>query len=459
MFRALRFLFLLGILAAAAVWLSDRPGAVTVHWLGWRVDSSVALLITLFAIVAVTAALLYRVWLFLRRAPGRMVRAYGDGRQRRGYLALTRGMVAVAAGDEAEADRQAKRADNLLSDPPLTMLLSAQAAQLNGDESAAKKFFTAMLEKPETEFLGLRGLLTQALKGDDRAEALKLAERAYRLRPTSGWVASSLIDLQIKSGQWAGAGKTLGRSVRNKLVNKDEARRREAVLALLESRQMGEDGRIDEAISLLKKAHKLAPGFVPAAVELAGRLADAGRSRPATRVVEKTWGLGPHPDFVPVYCRARGAEDPMQRLKSVQRLAGFRPDHRESRFAVAEAALEAKLWGEARKNLEFLVNDNPDDALSRRLCRLMARLEERERGNEKLSREWLVQATNADPDPAWICRSCGNVSQQWDAACGNCGAFDESDWGTPPHISAINATTAPPVLSGTVQADTSDGDA
>jgi hypothetical protein len=43
-------------------------------------------------------------------------------------------MVAVAAGDAAEAGRQAKRADALLGDPPLTMLLSAQAAQLNGDD-------------------------------------------------------------------------------------------------------------------------------------------------------------------------------------------------------------------------------------------------------------------------------------------------------------------------------------
>ena len=64
------------------------------------------------------------------------------------------------------------KADGLLNEPPLTMLLSAQAAQLNGDDGAATGYFEAMLERKETEFLGLRGLLNHALKRDDRVKAL-----------------------------------------------------------------------------------------------------------------------------------------------------------------------------------------------------------------------------------------------------------------------------------------------
>ena len=51
-----------------------------------------------------------------------------DSKRRRGYKALSQGMVAVAAGDAGEAARLARRADGLLNDPPLTLLLSAQAA-------------------------------------------------------------------------------------------------------------------------------------------------------------------------------------------------------------------------------------------------------------------------------------------------------------------------------------------
>src|SRR3546814_13347697 len=88
-------------------------------------------------------------------------------------------MVAVAAGDAQEAARWSRRADDLLEDPPLTLLLSAQAAQLNGDERAAEKYFNAMLEKPETRFLGLRGLLMPALPENDHRRALGFARQAH----------------------------------------------------------------------------------------------------------------------------------------------------------------------------------------------------------------------------------------------------------------------------------------
>ena len=183
MIQALWFMVVLAALALAGVWLADHPGSVTVLWQGYRLDSSVALLVSVVAVIAVVAALVYRFWIVLLGLPSAFGRRRTARRRRRGFEALTRGMVAVAAGDAEDARRQGKRAEGLLEDPPLTLLLSAQAAQLAGDEQAAERFFTAMLERPETEFLGLRGLLTQGIKRHDWDEALALARRAYRLRP------------------------------------------------------------------------------------------------------------------------------------------------------------------------------------------------------------------------------------------------------------------------------------
>ncbi len=444
MFRALRFLIFLGLLTGAVVWLANRPGVVTLRWLGWRADTSVALLIALVAAIAILASLLYRFWLFIRRAPKKIVRAYGDNRQRRGYLALTRGMVAVAAGDAEEAGKQAGRANGLLSDPPLTMLLSAQAAQLKGDEAAAAGFFTAMMKKPETEFLGLRGLLTQALKQGDGAGALKLAKRAYRIRPASRWVAANLFDLQVQAGDWPGAANTLKRSLKNKLVDKCEAKRREAVLAFEESRRALDEGDRDKALRLAGKAHKSAPDFQPAAVALARALVETGGLRRAARTIEQAWGQCPHPDFPELYFKAKRASDPLPKLKAAKRLVSFSPDHEESGIIVAETALAAEIWGEARKSLEPLISGAP--APSRRVCRLMARLEESEHGDQKKSREWLMRAAAADADPAWVCSDCGNSVGGWSLLCGKCGGFDTYAWGTPPHIAGLTGGDAAPEL-------------
>ena len=458
MLRTFGFIIVLGVLAVTAVWFANSPGEVSLEWQGWRVDTSFAVVAAAVALIAVVVAFLYRLWLFVRRMPGRMAGSRRESRRRRGYLALTRGMVAVAAGDAVEAQRQVRRADGLLSDPPITMLLSAQASQLSGDEKAAEKFFSGMLSRPETEFLGIRGLLTQALKSDDRKKARELAERAFRIQPKSDWVASNLLDLQVQGSAWADARATLERSAKNGLVSAADASHRGAALDYQLGLDALERGEHAEALKNLKKACDREPAFIPAAVQLATTLVDRGRAGRAATVIERAWSHSPHPDLAQAYWRARGAEDALERVKAAERLAKSNPDHIESHLAVAVVALEARLWGEARGHLDAVAGVGP----SARVCRLMADLEESEHGNLDLAREWLVRASMADPDPAWVCAECGNAVSEWTIVCANCDSFASFSWRMPPHVVRLlegSETTTqalsapggaePSVLSGT----------
>src|SRR5690606_40477334 len=133
-------------LVAAAVWLADHPGTVEIVWQGRVIETSVGVLAAAIALLILLLWLAQRLWRGLRRAPRSFVEGRRESRRARGYRALTRGLVAVAAGDAAEARRWSRQADVLLAEPPLTLLLSAQAAQLNGDEAAARRHFEAMLE-------------------------------------------------------------------------------------------------------------------------------------------------------------------------------------------------------------------------------------------------------------------------------------------------------------------------
>ena len=184
----------LAVAVAAAIWFSDRPGAVSIEWQGWLIELSVGRFVLAVAIVLVILVFVVGVIRALGRAPKRLRDRHRTSRRERGYRALTHGMVAVAAGDPEEANRQARRADVLLNEPPLTMLLSAQAAQLNGDEAAAARYFNNMLDRPETAFLGVRGLLIQAQKNNDRQAALQYAERAYELQPKPPWVLTTMLN-------------------------------------------------------------------------------------------------------------------------------------------------------------------------------------------------------------------------------------------------------------------------
>jgi HemY protein len=61
--RVFVFFVLLGLAMAGVVWVADRPGAVTVVWEDWRLDTSLGVLLIAVSVVAVVAALLF---MFLR---------------------------------------------------------------------------------------------------------------------------------------------------------------------------------------------------------------------------------------------------------------------------------------------------------------------------------------------------------------------------------------------------------
>ena len=455
MLRVLRVLWFVGVVAVlivAAVWLAENPGNVTIgatipgrDWPHVEITTSVGVLLAFAAAVAILLSFVYEIWRWLRTGPRRLVSGRAARRREQGFLALTRGLVAVAAGDAKAAKRFGRRSGRLL-DNPLSLLVLAQSAQLNGDEAAARRHFRAMLDHSETEFLGLRGLLVQATKAGDWGAALGYAQRAYALRPSAEWVSSALFDLEVRAGNWRAAQKTLEAAVRHKHVGPADAPRRRAVVLIQRARVARAAGRDEEALRLAREAHKLAPDLVAATVVAAELLIAAGKARAAAAIIEEGWTIAPHPRLAGAYAAIAPEETAMQRAKRIERLHARAPDHLESQIAAAEAALAADLWGTARGHLEAAARGRP----TQRVFRLMATLEERDGGDAEAIRSWLLRAAGAPPDAAWRCDQCGMAADEWGTRCESCGAFDSLAW-RPPR--ALSATVAPSVTVEPIAAD------
>lgn len=393
MIRAVITFVIIGAVAFAAWMIADFPGSVVVDWRGYHVTTSVAVVAAVMAVFAVVVAILYRFWWNFIGLPGTMSRSNRNRRQRQGIKALGRGLAAIAAGDADEAQQQAARASDLLDDRPLTLLLQAQAAQLKGDERAAEKYFKALSEWPGTEFLGTRGLLTQALKREEWVDALDLARRAYRMNPKSEWVVTTLYQLQKRMHRWGDAEATLKTVRKLRLLESTEIDREHA--DLLYQRSVEAQGA--EAIALARKALNENPQFLEAAVRRAELLLGQGQDREAAKRIEEAWERLPRPELLELYYRARGVgDDAAKRLESARRLVGRSPASEQSRLAVGTAALAAEQWDEARRNLEPMAA-GPD--VPPAVCRLMAQLEERQHGDMARSREWLMRASGAEVSP------------------------------------------------------------
>ncbi len=197
-----------------------------------------------------------------------------------------------------------------------------------------------------------------------------------------------------------------------------------------------EDKNPDRALELALVAHKAAPDLVPAAV-IAGRiLAATGQTRKATKVLEKTWRLEPHPEIAEVYAAARPGSAPRDRLKRTKALIRKIPAGTEGTIALAQAAVEAREWGDAREALSSLIDDRP----SARVCGLMAEIEEQESGDEGRCREWLARAVSAPRDPVWT--ADGFTSETWQPISPVSGELDAFRWKVP--LEGLSFDAAPP---------------
>lgn len=441
MWRLLIPFGLLALLSGGVIWLADNPGTVTVLWRGYEIRTSFVAGIFAISLITFFVLLGYRLFATFLKSPAGFTSFLAARKRRKGYEALSRGMVAIAAGDAREGTLYAAQARKLLDEPAMTLLLAAQAAQLNGDAAGATDLFEEMREFSETEFLGLRGLYVQANRADNKSAARHYAEQALALRPNTRWAADATFSLQAAANDFSAATATLDKMLSAKLVTRDVARRRRAVLLTAEAMTLqGVEDSNDRALSLASEAADLEPQFAPSVALAARLMADNGQTRKAGRIIERAWAGAPHPMMADVYLTLDANERAFDRLRRVKGLVARKPGAGESQMVLARAALGARDFETARAALTPLLSDDP----SRTVCELMAELEAESpsaQDAKDAARQWLTRALHAPHDPCWMAE--GYQGDDWVAIVPETGAFDVLNWQTPTRRSGVRAALVP----------------
>jgi HemY protein len=419
-------IFLAGLLALAfgMAWLADKDGTVAVTWLGATYE--VHILTAVLALLVSMMALIV-LWNLLRtvlRLPALMGMASRNRRKQKGYDAVSRGLVAIAAGDHRTAGKQAEEAQRLLGAQPLAMLLSAQSAQLAGDGDKAGKAFNSMLEQSDTRLVGLRGLFIEAERKGDGPAARFYADEAHKLAPGTEWASEAALSYRCQDGDWPGALQLVEQAVSRRLITKEAGRMQRALLLTADALTRAPHDP-DGAFRAAQEAVKLDPSLVPAAAFLGRRYAEKAELSRASKLLETNWTTGPHPDVAEAYLNVRLGDSGKDKLKRARTLLRLTPTHPEARLTVARAAIDAREFATARENLEVVVLEHP----TVRACVLMAELEEAESGNMGLVREWLARAARAQRDKAWV--ADGRISDIW-APVSPTGKLGGYVWTTPP---------------------------
>ncbi|MBS0561958.1 MAG: heme biosynthesis protein HemY [Proteobacteria bacterium] len=424
--RALLILLGACLVVAAAWGIHSLPGTVSADIGPYSFTASSPVAATLLVVLFVLIYVIGRLLGFLLFMPRRL-RRWQDRRNRRyGDLAVTRALVALAAGESGDARREAGRARRLLGDTPQALLLAAEAGHLAGREDEAEAAFRALARQPDAAFLGLRGLLRQAVAREDWTAAAAIARQAESAHPAAAWLRQERSALALRTGNWIDA------------VGLADADAPKAALAAAAS---GQAGNGVQRLHLARQAWKEDRTLPAAAIAYAVALRADGRSARALAVLRESWERAPHPDIAACYLQP--LHDGASRLDAAKRLTKHNPTNVESRLVLARTSLEAGKLDDARFHADAARNTGLNQ---QRLWRLMADIADAEGGDSEAGRiarrDAMRLAATAEPDPVWHCTACGTPHATWHPVCPACGKPATLRWGAP---TAILSTT--PILT------------
>jgi len=431
MLKVFLFIFLIAALAYGAGILLDTGGGIQITVAGWELTLGPlqAVILALLLVVALwivlkLVGLIVAVLRFLNGDETAISRYFDRNRERKGYQALTEGLMALASGEARVAMSRAQKAEKYLAKPELTTLLMAQAAEASGDTKRATEAYKRLLGDEKTRFVGVRGLLQQKLADGDTDTALKLAEKAFAMKPKHAETQDILLKLQAEKSDWKGARATLGAKLKAGALPRDVYRRRDAVLALQEAKVVLDESASIEAREAAIEANRLSPDLIPAACLAARGLIEKGDRKGATRVLKKAWTAKPHPDLAAAFAEIEPDEFPTARIKRFKALTAIHPDDEQTRLLLAELNVAAEDFPAARRSLGDIVTKHP----TQRSLAIMAAIERGEGAEETVVRAWLARALSAPRGPQWCCDKCQAIHAQWHPICDNCSGFDTLTW-------------------------------
>lgn len=441
--KVLLFVAVIAGLTMGAGYLMDMGGGLRLTIGGWEFSLgplqaviAVLLLVVVLWLVMKLVGFLVALLRFLNGDETAVSRYFDRNRERKGYEALSDGLMALASGEGRLAMIKAQRAEKLLGRPELTNLVTAQAAEMVGDTKKAEAVYKTLLADERSRFVGIRGIMKQKLAQGDTETAKALAEKAFALKPRHSETQDILLELQAGQGDWTGARATLSAKARAGYLPRDVHRRRDAVLALQEAKDILDKGKSIEAREAAIAANRKSPDLIPAAAMAArGYIAD-GKPKYAARVLRKAWEVRPHPDLAAAFAEIAPDETPAERLKRFRALTGMHQEHPETRMLLAELEIAAEDFPAARRALGDLVEKQP----TARALTIMAAIERGEGSDDAVVRGWLTRALTAPRGPQWVCDKCQAIHAQWAPVCDNCGGFDTLSWREPPEGSGPSPT-------------------
>ncbi len=343
-------LLVLGITIALTLFAQRDPGYVQISHADWSAETSLSLFVLALAVVFflfyVALRLLSGTW----RLPKRLGYWKRQRRAMRSHVRTNRGLIALAEGHWANAERLLGRAAKASDTPLINYLGAARAAQKQHSEQRRDQYLSqAYQSMPEAELaVGLTQAEVQLSHGQTE-QALASLHHLRSVAPRHSYVLYLLKKVYEKLGSWDDLYALLPELRRHHVLETEELDALEKRIHQVRLSTAAEDiERLHQCWEQLPKGLRHQPEMIhDYASQLKQLNAEEQAEKQLRAYLKRSW----NPQLIRLYGQVRG-EDLDQQLTVAEHWLTQHENHPELLLTCARICLHNKLWGKARSYLE-----------------------------------------------------------------------------------------------------------
>jgi HemY protein len=376
-------------IALMSLWLLQDPGNITVTWLNYEIQVSVAIGFLFFLFFFYVLFLCVRVCSWFFGMPFRWLSSFHKSQVVTAKHELLELLSTLEAELYSDALHHQKKAGRRLSKNPLFLWISGNTFEKAGKPLEAEQCFLKLLESPSTIFLGLKGRIRADLHRGNLKSAQGLLQHAEKLLPTSPWVLKHLLAISRELKDFKKAEALTLRLEDLGYFSPDQSKKQVSCFQYQEAIQPNTSSSQKEV--LLRQAHYLDPSRNEITEVFAQLLFDQGHKSYALSAIEATWALSPTQSLGDLYLKISMPKNEKDVYQVATKFVKNNFRHPESLLFLSRTAFQAKLWSDARDHLTHLLKLNP----SVEAYRLLAQIELEEKHDWSAAIKWLMEGLSS----------------------------------------------------------------
>ena len=386
--KILNLLILVLAFTFIVLWLMENPGEAIFIWLGYEIQTSMAVLIAFIAAISVAVYVLRIPVSFVHWIHRSFERRQAEFREKLVFQILN----AYLAQDAFAQKELYKKIDKSFTEKGAYGLLLKQL--LKPDQTAAN----ALALLPETALAGAKGQIVAKEQENDLNGALEIALKAKEKHPQTVWLTADIFRLQVKLNRWDEALKTL------EVLKSEHALDKQTYLCKKASILL----QLEKA----KEAFETAPFMTEAALRYAVEVPEKAAS-----ILKKAWKKNPSWSVYKAFTALLDKNKPLSAYKKAEKFIESAPANPITHLALADAALIAHLWGQAGKELDIYLAAYPINIPA---IEMKIYLEKEANNNKDEAEKWEEKLQKTGAFMPYTCAHCGQKAAEWEVLCPIC---------------------------------------